>query len=144
MNPLTKIDSKLIDAHQWVLDKTKVEPATAVKWCWRGIAMLTMVKCALIASSGIMDWKSSSLAVLYLLYAAVAYYVYFGINRVVHELSYWYRIGMIIAICLPMTLDASGVASLVGHIIYVMGLYFIVCDKPKPPQRKNQNKLAMQ
>lgn len=145
MKFFNQLDNGLINAHQWVLDKTQVEPATAVKWCWRGVAMLTVVKCALEASEGPLTAGGYVVIAMALLSGAVSYRWLIQWPKLMHEAFPFIRMMLVVLLCIPLgSITPYHIAAWFCAAILTSGMYFAVCDKPKPPHRKAQNKLAMQ
>lgn len=136
---MARIDAAVIAAHQWVVDRLQMEPDALVWWCVKIGAIIALVKCLLVIDAGIANWGD----VLRLVLQPLNVLGLLFLSCLPRPGSLSLRLFSIFAAVLPFQLTPHGICSQMAAVNAACMLYFIACDKPKPPRRKVATRLGL-
>lgn len=136
MNILKAIDKKTIALHQLLLDKLHLDNNKAVDVATHAICVFALVKAIIRFDTG------NVIAILLLPLTIFAAFYMSKMRQALRHLM-WARLFVLFTACIPIgdTLMSHIVIHAMG-VTCVMQLYFMACDKPKPPTRKHITSFA--
>lgn len=136
MNILKAIDEKTIALHQLVLDKLQLDNNKAIDLATHAICVFALVKAIIRFDDG------NVIAILLLPLTIFAAFYMSKIRQALRHLM-WARLLILSVSFIPL-----GNTWMMQMVEYAMGvacimqLYFMACDKPKPPTRKHSTSFA--
>lgn len=135
---IEKIDSGVLAAHQWVIDKTQIDPAKAANLAFRLALVLVVVRAMILMSKEtkeFADWFSIGLAPVGWWCTSVLYeYAKNGV------FNHTWRVLFVAIAAIPHAPTAHSIATEVQSLTILAIVYLCACDKPKPPKRKHSLK----
>ena len=132
---IEKIDSGVLAAHQWVIDKTQVDPAKAANLAFRLALVLVVVRAMILMSKEtkeFADWFS-------IVFAPIGWWCTSLLYQYAKNgfFNHTWRVFFFVIAAIPYSPTAHGVAVQVQSLTLLAIVYLCACDKPKPPKRKH-------